>query len=213
VKPEERAERLTHRIEAFSDLVIGFSLALLALTLAIPPHIVELATNPWWLIAYFWTFFVICSVWYSHQRLFTHFFSPHPLTVILNFGLLSMVGLLVFFVQVFVHYHDSFDRVWAFLAYFTVFGTLFLIMGTLYLHGTLTRWNRLSAEDRYTGLLQSARGIIGGPAVLIGVAISALRPARSLQDLFPVAYCVIVGLLIVRIGARIYKPRIIAESK
>ncbi|HEX8805420.1 MAG TPA: TMEM175 family protein, partial [Candidatus Aquilonibacter sp.] len=114
---EERAERLTRRIESFSDLVIGFSLALLALTLSIPPHIVDLVRNPWWLIAYFWTFGVIARTWYTHQRLFTRLFWPDPLSVFLNFVLLAMVGLLVFFVQVFVHYRDEFERVWAFTAY------------------------------------------------------------------------------------------------
>jgi uncharacterized membrane protein len=90
--------------------VIGFSLALLALTLGIPPHIVDLLTNPWWLIAYFWTFFLIAGLWFNHQRLFTTYFWPEPVAVVLNFVLLSMTGLLVYFVQVFVHYHDSFDR-------------------------------------------------------------------------------------------------------
>ncbi len=209
MNPQERAERLTRRIESFSDLVIGFSLALLALTLSIPPHIVELVTNPWWLIAYFWTFAVIAGIWYSHQRLFTHFFWPQTLTVVLNFALLAMVGLLVFFVQVFVHYHDSFDRVWAFLAYFTVFAVAFIIMGTLYLHGTRRRWDTLTGEDRYTGLGQAARGIIGGAFILLGVALSALRPAKSMDDLLPLGLCVIVSLIGVRLGLRALKPRII----
>jgi uncharacterized membrane protein len=212
VTEAERTERLTRRIESFSDLVIGFSLALLALTLSIPPHIVELATNPWWLIAYIWTFAVIAGIWYNHQRLFTHFFWPQTLTVILNFALLATIGLLVFFVQVFVHYHTSFDRVWAFLAYFAVFAIAFIIMGTLYLHGTRRRWGTLPAEDRYTGLRQAARGIIGGVFILLGVALSALHPARSMDDLLPLGICVVVSLTGVRLGLRALKPRILNTS-
>lgn len=208
----ERAERLTHRIESFSDLVIGFSLALLTLSLSIPPHIIDLVTNPWWLVAYFWTFLVIVVLWYGHQRLFTHFFWPETLSIVLNFALLSMVGLLVYFVQVFVHDHDAFDRVWAFLAYFTVFAVAFFITGLLYLHGTWRRWDTLSAKDRYTGVLQSARGIVGGSAVLLGVAVSASRPARSFEDLLPVSICVLVGLVVVRVGLRMLKPRILAQT-
>lgn len=209
MKAEERAERLTRRIESFSDLVIGFSLALLALTLSIPPHIIELATNPWWLVAYIWTFAVIAGIWYNHQRLFTHFFWPETPTIVLNFALLATIGLLVFFVQVFVHYHDSFDRVWAFLAYFTVFGMAFIIMGTLYLHGTRRRWDTLASEDRFTGLRQAGRGIIGGVFILIGVALSALRPARSMDDLLPLGICVLAGLIGARFVLRALKPRII----
>lgn len=205
---EERAERLTRRIESFSDLVIGFSLALLALTLTIPPHIIELATNPWWLVAYIWTFGVIAGIWYNHQRLFTHYFWPETLTIVLNFALLAMIGLLVYFVQVFVHYHDSFDRAWAFLAYFMVFGLGFLILGTLYLHGTRRRWDALTGEDRYTGLRQGARGIIGGTFIVIGVAVSALRPAKSMDDLLPLGIFVLVGLLGSRFVLQALKRRI-----
>jgi len=43
---EEREARLVHRIESFSDLVIGFSLALLGLTLVIPAHATELLAHP-----------------------------------------------------------------------------------------------------------------------------------------------------------------------
>ncbi|HTX56945.1 MAG TPA: TMEM175 family protein [Candidatus Acidoferrales bacterium] len=208
MKPQERAERLTRRIESFSDVVIGFGLALLALTLSIPPHIVELVTNPWWLIAYFWTFLVISGLWYNHQRLFTHFFCPEPLTIGLNFAFLSTIGLLVFFVQVFVHYHDSFQRFWAFLAYFSAFGLGFTIMGVLYLHGTWRRWLQLDGEDRYTGLLQAARGIIGGVALLIGVALSASRAAKTFDDLLPLGLSVTIGFIGVRVAMAILKPRI-----
>ena len=209
MKAEERAERLTRRIESFSDLVIGFSLALLALTLTIPPHIIELATNPWWLVAYVWTFAVIAGIWYNHQRLFTHYFWPETLTIVLNFALLATIGLLVFFVQVFVHYHGSVERVWGFLAYFAVFGLAFTIMGTLYLHGTRRRWDTLTREDRFTGLRQAWRGIIGGVFILIGVALSALRPAKSMDDLLPLGVCVFVGLVGVRFVLRALKPRIV----
>jgi hypothetical protein len=212
LEPHERAERLKHRIESFSDLVIGFSLALLALTLTIPPHFIDLITNPWWLIAYFWTFAVIAGLWYTHQRLFTHFFWPEPLTIFLNFALLSMVGLLVFFVQVLVHYHSEPDRVWAFLAYFTVFGIGFIIMGSLYLHGAWRRWDALSGEDRYIAVRAAARGIVGGTFIVAGAAISALRPARDMEDILPLAVCALGSLIGVRVAVAAVKPRIIGAQ-
>lgn len=177
-------------------------------TLTIPPHIIELATNPWWFVAYIWTFAVIAGIWYNHQRLFMHFFWPETLTIILNFALLAMIGLLVYFVQVFVHYHDAFDRVWAFLAYFMVFGLGFMILGTLYLHGTRRRWDALTGEDRYTGLRQAARGIVGGAFIVVGVAVSALRPAKSMDDLLPLAIFVLAGLVGSRFVLRALKSRI-----
>jgi len=209
VNQHERAERLTRRIESFSDLVIGFSLALVALTLQIPAHIVDLVHNPWWLIAYFWTFTVIASIWFNHQRLFTHYFWPDALAIGLNFALLSMVGLLVYFVQVFVHLHTEFDRIWAFLAYFTAFGMSLVFMGVLYLHGTRRRWAALDAQDRYIGARMAVRALLLGGLMLIGVAVSALRPARSMDDVWPVMWAVAAGALGVRASWIILKRRIV----
>ncbi|MGC2130718.1 MAG: TMEM175 family protein [Candidatus Aquilonibacter sp.] len=212
MKREERDERLTRRIESFSDLVIGFSLALLALTLSIPPHIVDLLTNPSWLVAYFWTFAVVAGIWYSHQRLFTHFFWPETFSIVLNFTLLSMVGLLVYFVQVFVHYHSTFDRVWAFIAYFAVLGIAFIALGTLYLHGARRRWGSLDAEDRYVGFRQGLRNIVGGAFMLVGALVTALLPVKSMDDLWPLAIFVFAGFFAARIVARLLKARIVAGA-
>ncbi|MGA8839033.1 MAG: TMEM175 family protein [Candidatus Aquilonibacter sp.] len=209
MRREERDERLTRRIESFSDLVIGFSLALLALTLSIPPHIVDLWTNPWWLIAYFWTFAIVASIWYSHQRLFTLFFWPETFSIVLNFVLLSMVGLLVYFVQVFVHYHAALDQVWAFVAYFAVLGIAFIALGTLYLHGARRRWAALDGEDRYVGFRQALRGIVGGAFMLVGALVVALRSVKSLDELWPLALFVFAGFLVARFAAGLFKARIV----
>ena len=212
MKREERDERLTRRIESFSDLVIGFSLALLALTLSIPPHIVDLLTSPYWLVAYFWTFAVVAGLWYSHQRLFTHFFWPETFSIVLNFALLSMVGLLVYFVQVFVHYHSTFDRVWAFIAYFAVLGIAFIALGTLYLHGARRRWANLDADDRYAGIRQALRGIVGGAFTLVGALVTALLPVKSMDDLWPLAIFVFAGFFATGLVARILRPRIVGGA-
>ncbi|MGA7745715.1 MAG: TMEM175 family protein [Candidatus Aquilonibacter sp.] len=209
MRREERDERLTRRIESFSDLVIGFSLALLALTLSIPPHIVDLWTNPWWLIAYFWTFAIVASIWYSHQRLFTLFFWPETFSIVLNFVLLSMVGLLVYFVQVFVHYHAALDQVWAFVAYFAVLGIAFIALGTLYLHGARRRWAALDGEDRYVGFRQALRGIVGGAFMLVGALVVALRSVKSLDELWPLALFVFAGFLVARFAAGLFKARVV----
>jgi uncharacterized membrane protein len=212
VKREERAERLTRRIESFSDLVIGFSLALLALTLSIPPHIIDLVRNPWWLIAYFWTFAVISRIWFTHQRLFTRLFWPDPLSVALNFVLLAMVGLLVYFVQVFVHYRDDFERAWAFIAYFAVLGVLLTIIGVLHWRGAHHRWESLDAEDRYFGVAQGLRNGVAGVCIFIGAALNAALRPQDLNDIWLVPVAVVVGLSGTRIAIRALKPRILGAQ-
>lgn len=206
---DERSEKLVRRIEGFSDLVIGFSLALLGLTLKIPPNITDLVNDPWWLIAYAWTFAVIAALWFQHQRLFSHFFSPHPLTIVLNFLALATIGLIVYFVQVFVHYHTSFEKVWAAFAYFAALGTTLLSFGILYLHGTRIRWNALDPDLRYLGIRHALRGIISGMCMFAGVGISVMRQPKSLDDLLPLVVLAATGLLVARIATRLVKPGIL----
>jgi uncharacterized membrane protein len=198
---------IVHRLESFSDIVIGFSLALLALSLSIPARIVDLATNPWWLIAYFWSFAVISGLWYNHRRLFARYFVADRFSVGVNFVFLSMVGLVVYFVQVFVHEHSDFDRVWAFLAYFVAQGIAFLCIGALYAHGLRRQWEMLEPDTRFVGVRQSARGIVGGIAVLAGVGVCALHPATSMNDAWPLAAIALAGLVGVRIVLRLLRPR------
>ncbi len=175
-------ERLVRRLESFSDLVIGFSLALLSLTLAVPNHVVDLVRNPWWLIAYIWTFLVIASIWYTHQRLFSYYFTVRPYTIFLNFLLLASLGLIVYFVQVFVHVQGEPDKVWAFLAYFFMQSISFIVMGALYAHGVRARWAELDGQLRYQGVRHAVRNLTTGVAVLLGVTITALRHPQSMDD-------------------------------
>ena len=209
MRGEERAERLVSRIESFSDLVIGFSLALLALTLSIPSHIVDLITNPWWLVAYFWTFAVICALWFNHQRLFTHYFVPEIASILLNFLFLAMVGLIVYFVQVFVHYHDEYEKMWSFLAYFFVFGVAFISIGTLYLHGTKRRSDQLEAKDRFDGIYHGCRALAVGIAVIVGGVVTVLLKPVDMSSVWPVAVFAAIGNVGVRVVLRSVKERLL----
>ncbi|HUA08166.1 MAG TPA: TMEM175 family protein [Candidatus Acidoferrales bacterium] len=212
MQTQERDERLVHRLESFSDLVIGFSLALLSLTLAIPQHVFELVSNPFWLVAYVWTFAVIASIWYNHQRLFSIYFVARPYTVVVNFILLSTLGLMVYFVQVFVHVHGDYEKVWAFLAYFFIQGIGFFAMGLLYFIGVRARWNLLDPHERYVGVVHAARGLVGGAFILLGDAATALKPARTMSDAFILSYVALTGLLLTRLGTLALKSRIVGAQ-
>ncbi|HZT11708.1 MAG TPA: TMEM175 family protein, partial [Candidatus Baltobacteraceae bacterium] len=73
---DESEERSIHRFEAFSDIVIGFSLAQLGASLALPSRPIELFTNLIWLVAFLWAFAMVCSMWWFHHRFFTQLFVP-----------------------------------------------------------------------------------------------------------------------------------------
>lgn len=87
-------ERTLHRLEAFSDIVIGFGLAQLGAVLVIDQKTMTLDAAA--VIAYFGAFAVICSLWYFHHRLFENFFVPRTWPIVLNFLWLAIVVLLVF---------------------------------------------------------------------------------------------------------------------
>ncbi|HTV92343.1 MAG TPA: TMEM175 family protein [Verrucomicrobiae bacterium] len=212
MRHEEREQRLIRRLESFSDLVIGFSLALLGLTLAIPNHFIDLVTNPLWLMAYIWTFGVIASIWYTHQRLFSYYFAVRPYTIFLNFVLLASLGLIVYFVQVFVHLQGEPDKVWAFLVYFFMQSIAFIVMGALYGHGVRSRWYDLDSELRYQGVRYAVRMLVTGSAVLAGVIVTALRHPRSLDDAVILGIISLVGALGSRVIVRALAPRIAAST-
>lgn len=101
---DESDQRLIHRLEAFSDVVIGFSLAQLALSLTIPKNgAAGLLENPAPLVAFVITFALVCGMWWAHHRLFVHYFVPIPPMVILNFVTLAGVSFAVYSVQLMLH--------------------------------------------------------------------------------------------------------------
>ena len=130
---KESDEHLVRRLESFSDIVIGFSLAELTLNLAVPPTFSSLFSNATWLIAYCWTFTVVSYLWIEHHRLFARAFVPTKLAIVLNFVWLATIGLLVYLVQLYAHFFVNLAATRAiYMAYFGLFGLNLAITATLY---------------------------------------------------------------------------------
>jgi uncharacterized membrane protein len=87
-------ERTVHRLEAFSDIVIGFGLAQLGAILTFDSKTMALTSVG--VFAFFGAFAIVCSLWYFHHRLFENFFVPKTLPIVLNFFWLAIVVLLVY---------------------------------------------------------------------------------------------------------------------
>jgi uncharacterized membrane protein len=96
-------ERFTHRLEAFSDLVFGFSLSLLATRLDIPARASEVFEATRW-ATFIVTFGTICAIWLSHYRIFRHRFVARTPDVIVNFIFLFGIAVLPYSVQVFLRF-------------------------------------------------------------------------------------------------------------
>lgn len=178
----EREERLVHRIEAFSDIVIGFSLAQLGATLVIPAHAQDLIAQPGWIVLFFWTFALVCAMWWTHHRVFVAGFKPTPAALILNFVLLATIVLIVYFAQVFARISTPHDGLVAGRLYFGALGVSALVTALLYyVNLGLSRGTIVNA---ISGLLQCA-----GVAVSIGLG-DRLVSLPMMAMLVPIAWSV-----------------------
>lgn len=128
----EREDRFVHRIEAFSDIVIGFSLAQLGATLVMPAHAQALIDNPGWLFGFLWTFALVCLMWWNHNRIFRAGFRATPASLLLNFILLATIVLIVYFAQVFARVSSLHDGLVAARLYFAALGLSAIVTAFLY---------------------------------------------------------------------------------
>jgi hypothetical protein len=165
--------RVVHRLEAFSDVVIGFSLAQTALNLVVPPHAADFVNRPIGIIAFVFTFAVVASFWSTHNAIFRNFFVPYRLMVFVNFVALGAIVLQVFALQLWLHFGQTpTDGVAAARIYFGIFSITFFNLSLLSGLGTLYRWPDLTAALRRDGVRRTIR--IGctalGTALATGVA-------------------------------------------
>lgn len=130
-------ERFTHRLEAFSDLVFGFSLSLLATRLDVPQDQSEVFEATRW-ATFVVTFGMICAIWLAHYRIFRHRFIARPLDVVVNFVFLFGIAVLPYAVQTFLRFSTGRNSIILYL------GDFALILGAL---ATL-RWSALRQRRR-----------------------------------------------------------------
>lgn len=192
------APRLRGRLEAFSDIVIGFSLAQTGAALVFPQSAFEIWTRPSALISYLITFFIISTAWLLHNRLFTYFFVPQRIPIILNFTMLCMLGLMIYGLQVFLHFGPSPAGA---ALYFTSLALMYGLLGALFAIGVRARNNELSVRQRAEGRRQAVRLLAISAGAAIGVAVGFLIfPNRFVET---AAICVGVAAAIQRVATRL----------
>jgi uncharacterized membrane protein len=125
-------ERFTHRLEAFSDLVFGFSLSLLATRLDIPADASQIFEATRW-STFIITFAIICFLWLAHYKIFRHHFVPQIADVIINFIFLLGIAVLPYAVQTYLRFGNSRESL---TLYFGDFALVFAALATL-------RWRAL----------------------------------------------------------------------
>ncbi|HEY1881754.1 MAG TPA: TMEM175 family protein [Candidatus Cybelea sp.] len=197
-----RDEVFVRRLEAFGDIVMGFSLALLGLTLVVPDHAAALLEHQTWLIAYVWTFALVCIMWASHYWTFRYVFVPTPFCLVVNYAKLALTVLLVFMVQVLMRSYETGtarDVIVANELYWGCLAAIWAATALLLLVGLRDRRAFLAPEIAHRAVARIYRIAATIPALVVGIFIGAHGAADLMSSV--VAISLVVGLVLGRAGA------------
>ena len=84
------------RVDAFSDVVFGFALTLLVVSLEIPKTFSELAKSLAGFLPFAICFYFLMLVWFSHYRFFRRYGLTDTTTIVMNAGLLFVILFFVY---------------------------------------------------------------------------------------------------------------------
>jgi len=195
-------EKLTSRLEAFGDLVFGFSLSLIAIRLDVPSRVEDIFEPTRWLTVIF-TFALICRFWLEHYRIFRHQFIVGTVDLVANFMFLFGIAILPYAVQTFLRFQML-------LRPFSLYvGDLSLILTTLSflrVRGLVQRRADPGDEGRLHDWRRSV-GQLAGAAGAVVLLAAMHRPGADFQtDLrFFGSYAVpgiVLLVILVRRGVR-----------
>lgn len=171
---EDRRNHTRARLEAFSDIVFGFSLAQLALTLPPPAHLALI--RPIILVSFILTFAFLSFIWWRHHLIFRDYFVAEGASIVLNFVMLAAVALTSYALEAQMNGNLEMP---AFVLYACVLGTMYVSMSAMIARGLPLR-EQLTDELRKTGKKTSLTfGIMGsiflGSLLLLplGTAVAA----------------------------------------
>ena len=201
-KPEASSgffgERFTQRLEAFSDLVFGFSLSLLATRLDIPAKLSEVFETARW-ATFIITFGIICMIWLAHYRVFRHRFVARAPDVVINFIFLFGIAIMPYSVQTFLRFMPGQDAI---LLYFGDLALIFLALATLRWRALLQRRGDPDVPVRLKEWRQTVRQY--GIVFLFLACLLAMRAEIIAREKFytVVPAVIVVVILITRLTVR-----------
>ncbi len=167
----ESRRHFLRRLEAFGDIVYGFSISQIAIgldplafaALVQHPHIDALGP----VASAVLSFTVLCFSWLLYHRMFATVFVGEPIDVALNFAVLGTIAILPFALRVYVMFAGSPTGL---IAYSALFGTNVSLMAILTIRG----YFRFSASMEPETRLKVFRRVIR--LACIGVIFLATLP-------------------------------------
>src|SRR3954462_7056646 len=165
-------ERFTHRLEAFSDLVFGFSLSLLATRLELPAKAEDIFEATRW-GTFVITFGIVCVFWLAHYRIFRHHFVARAPDVVINFVFLFGIAVMPYTVQTFLRFMPGQDAI---LLYFGDFALIFAALATLRCRALLQRRTDADPEVRLKEWRETVRQY--GIVLIVLASLAGMRADR-----------------------------------
>jgi len=186
------SERFTQRLEAFSDLVFGFSLSLLATRLDVPADVSEVFGATRW-GTFIVTFGTICALWLSHYRIFRRRFIARPTDVIINFIFLFGIAVLPYAVQTFLRFQGGRNAI---ILYLGDFALILAALAALRLSSLSQRRKDDDVDARFREWRGTVRQFINALlmiAFLLSINANAI-PSEKLISFIPIGFIAVTLL-------------------
>jgi uncharacterized membrane protein len=200
-------ERTLHRIEAFSDIVIGFCIAEMGINLIVPQHASDMRAIVTAITGFAVSFVLISFVWWFHHRIFSTYFVLTPITLILNFTLLGSLVLMVYFQQIALHFigmdvdPTNVVRMWM-----AGYGAVYSLLGAMLWIGLRTRWKALTLADLRWGVSRASVLSIGAAIFYLFAAGLAGVQGKAILIVGPIAV-LIMRVLVPKLVDRVIATR------
>jgi uncharacterized membrane protein len=176
---DETARHTIERLEAFSDIVIGFCIAEMGLNLLLPETQKQFSSIWVGTYGFAFSFIMISILWWIHHRLFRSVFVLNAASIVLNFAMLGSLVLMVYFQQMTVRFiaaGEEPER--ALQLWMLCYGVVYGLVGAMVAIGLRARWKVLSVEDLRWGVSRSIGAVVGTIVFFIYAYLTA-APHRA----------------------------------
>ena len=200
---DEKNYHTVHRLEAFSDIVMGFCLAQLGVNLVMPKGAGD--TFSVWASATFFVsaFILIALLWWVHHRTFSTYFVLNLGMIFMNFGMLGALILTLYFSECVVHVVSANQNPSVFFALSLYsFALVYGLLGGMLLFGIVARRHELSPADLRWGVTQIASIPIAVVLFIAAGTYGVMNAHRSF-----VAYSAIAVGVVIFLVRRVILPR------
>ncbi|MBV9104147.1 MAG: DUF1211 domain-containing protein [Candidatus Eremiobacteraeota bacterium] len=199
----DKAEHTIHRLEAFSDIVIGFCLAQLGLGLVLPKNSTD-TFSVWASTTLFITAFIFIAVlWWLHHRTFSSFFVLNTPMIVINFGILCGLILTLYFANSVVRIFALGQNSAVFFALFLFsFALVYVLVGLMLLVGLFLRRSEMPRDE-----IRWATNKITSIVMAVAFGVTAGTLAITNPHGTHMRYAVVAALIAIVVASRLLLPR------